>query len=176
MTSKLKKRTWVEYSGEKRDDTCFDLKGKTLLTDDFNHSKIEFHLNNLFALFTEIDEKVIAYYKTVREIYVQTNKNIDQTISQLECIQSKSSKSLQSPSNEPKIEKSTSVQIGNLDVELNNEVNSLDHYNETALQKLKSNASVSIDQAIELLGNCKSKEEARNVLENLLNYTLSKVF
>ena len=58
MTTKLKKRSWRDFSREEVDQAPFYLKGKTLLTEDGEHSRLEFHLNNLVALFPEISESV----------------------------------------------------------------------------------------------------------------------
>ncbi len=61
MSAKLKKRSWVEFSGESRSDLSLAVKGKTVLTNDGEHSRLEFHLNNLSALFPDLDEAVALY-------------------------------------------------------------------------------------------------------------------
>lgn len=61
MSIKLKKRAWTEFSREEVDHAPFYLKGKTLLTQEGEHSRLEFHLNNLVALFPEISDSVAMF-------------------------------------------------------------------------------------------------------------------
>lgn len=58
MSAKLKKRSWEEFSSKKESDKAQIVKGKTLLTESGDQSRLTFHLNNLLALFPDIDEPV----------------------------------------------------------------------------------------------------------------------
>jgi hypothetical protein len=58
MSAKLKKRSWGEFLGEDRSDHRLIITGKTVLTEDGDHSRIELHLNNLLAIFPDIEEEV----------------------------------------------------------------------------------------------------------------------
>jgi hypothetical protein len=121
-------------------------------------------------------KKYDSFDQIVRKVYSDANKDIDTTLTELERMQGSRNNAKQSPTKQSKQTEDRLQDQGHLEAELRNEMNGLDHFNDRALQRLKNNASLNINQAIDDLGKCKSKEEAKQVLENLLSYTLGKLF
>lgn len=112
----------------------------------------------------------------MRKVYLQVDKDIDATITELERLQPIQLESLNSPSKHCHQAEDRSGDHVAIDAELTNEMNGLEQRHNRAMQKLKNNASSNIDHSINLLKNCKTDNEARNVLESLLNHTLGKLF
>jgi hypothetical protein len=108
----------------------------------------------------------------VRKVYLQTDKDIDKTLTELETLQSKQLETGASPTRLPNQPEERLADQGVIEAEIRNEMTGLEQSHDRALQRLKSNASNNIDTAIGMLKNCKTSDDARNVLENLLSFTL----
>lgn len=108
----------------------------------------------------------------MKEIYTRCGRNIDQTLTELEKIQNER-KELGMPLITPQKTPEESIQEKKaIERELKSELTGLEQTNENALRRLKNDAGKYISQAVGYLSNCKSTEEAEEVLLNFLDCTL----